>query len=88
MKIKSGLVKQVREEKERIEEENNKKEAMLQTDTSVIIKRKSSNFKLRFLIYSLKFIKSVTLLALAFIGLVCVCYPETRQALMNILNNL
>lgn len=89
MAIKEGLVKQVKaQEKEREEQERLREK--YKVDENVRIVEKSSNFKFAVKVMAKLWyiVVNVVLYILALIGALAIIYPETRQGVWKILEDI
>ena len=88
MKLKSGLVKEVHEKEEFIEEQQKIKTRHGIEDDNVVVVEKRMIIKsaIALCIHTIQFIAKILLIILAFIGLVAIVYPEPRNELLQIVS--
>ena len=89
-KYRTGLVKEYNQKKQEEAEEQRKREKYNITDENVKVVEKSNTVKflVRLLILAVKTAAWIALIILAAVGVICLIYPETRNALITVLTGI
>lgn len=88
MKLKKGLIKSIKEnKKEELNQNKLKEKYNIKEDVKIIEKSNTIKFILKSFILLFKTSFNILFIILAFIGLISLIEPKTRQEIFNIINN-